>query len=99
MEILEIHTSTDMRVPAAATRPAGAYTYHINCRQFSTVHRAWQLDHQAQVNPLAVMTLEFQCIWMTPAETAQVAAAIKDLVPQIVLTQNPPAALASPPGH
>lgn len=91
MEIIELHVSSDLRVRTPEARPAGDYTYHINTRQFSSVHRAWQNNHKEHANALAIMTLEFQCIWMTPAETAQVATAIKELTPRVTLSESMPA--------
>lgn len=79
MEILAIHANTDLRVQPPTARPAGAHVYHVNCRQFSVVHRAWQQKSASNPAALAVMTLDLERIWMTPAESDQVLAAIKGM--------------------
>lgn len=77
MEILEIKSQNDRTRRSPETRAAGAHTYHLNCRQFTTVRRDWQNDGERASLDLAVMTLSFERIWMTAGESEQVAAAIK----------------------
>ncbi|MBI4671207.1 MAG: hypothetical protein HY741_06010 [Chloroflexi bacterium] len=88
MEILEIRTTADLRARSIGARAPGAHTYHVNCRQFSTLHRQWQNNRTRHAEPLSVMTLDFEQIWMTAAEGAQVAAAIKETVPLLALNRD-----------
>jgi hypothetical protein len=88
MEILEIRTTADLRARSTGTRAPGAHTYHVNCRQFSTLHRQWQNDRTRHAEPLGIMTLDFEQIWITPGEGAQVAAAIKGTVPLLALNPD-----------
>ncbi|HZQ05498.1 MAG TPA: hypothetical protein VFD70_02900 [Anaerolineae bacterium] len=77
MEILEIKSSSSLTTSMTATRPAGAHSYNLNCRQFLTEQRSWEKSGAARGLPLGVMTLDFERIWITAEEVNQVANAIK----------------------
>jgi hypothetical protein len=77
MEILVIESSHSLTTSVPEKRVDGAHSYHLNCRQFSTVQRSWQKNSITQEHALGVMTLNFERIWITPQEVSQVADAIK----------------------
>lgn len=76
MEILKIHSGHGLTTTILSQRPEGDYTYQINTRLFQSTHREWQRNVAAQDRALGVMTLDFERIWITREEVAQVAAAI-----------------------
>lgn len=88
MEILAIHAGTDLRTRPGSERPSGTFVYHINCRQFNSAHRSWQLHRTTQPEMMVLMTLNFERIWMTNNECTQVANAIKELQPNVTLTSE-----------
>lgn len=77
MEILEIQSSSSLTTSITAARPVGAHSYHLNCRQFLTEQRSWAKSGAVRGLPLAVMTLAFERLWLTPDQVAEVATAIK----------------------
>ena len=77
MEILKILSGHGLTTTILAQRPTGAYEYQINTRLFQTAHRDWQRNLANQDKALGIMTLDFERIWITREEVAQVAAAIQ----------------------
>lgn len=77
MEILEITSSHSLTVSIPDKRPVGAHSYQVNCRQFISTYKSWQKDSGARGQAFGVMTLGSDRIWITEAESAQVAAAIQ----------------------
>lgn len=78
MEILEIRSTHDLTSSATEKRRAGAHSYQVNCRQFTSMHRTWQNTKPTRAATMWVMTLGFERIWMTEAESQLVAAAIHE---------------------
>src|SRR5689334_2012646 len=85
MEILQIKSSHDLTARTPGSRPAGAHSYAVNCRQFISAQSQWQKTRSKSPEPLCVMTLRFERIWITAQETEQVAAAIKATRPVVSL--------------
>jgi hypothetical protein len=79
MEILEITSAHSLTMSMTDKRPVGAHTYRVNCQQFSSLYKTWQKNGAVRSQPLGVMTLGFDRIWITAAEGAQVADAIAAL--------------------
>ncbi len=77
MEILEITSSHSLTTSIPDKRPLGAHSYQVNCRQFISTYKNWQRHSPAPRPAFGVMTLTFDRIWITEAESAQVAAAIQ----------------------
>jgi len=77
MEILEIQSSHSLLTSRPDSRPVGAHVYQVNCRQFTSTYKSWLKDGATRGQALAVMTVGFERIWMTPEEAEQVAAAIR----------------------
>ena len=77
MEILEITSSHSLTTSIPDKRPVGAHSYQVNCRQFSSTYKSWQKYDAIRGQPFGVMTLAFDRIWITEAESARVAAAIQ----------------------
>ncbi len=85
MEILEIRSAHDLTARSPSARHSGSHSYQVNCRQFTSVERLWRTDKPASDSLLRVMTLNFEYLWMTEAESRQVAAAIQDTRSPVVL--------------
>ena len=77
MEILEITSAHSLTSSIPDRRPAGAHSYQVNCRQFISTYKTWQRQSADRGQAFGVMTLAFDRIWITEAESAQVAAAIQ----------------------
>ncbi len=77
MEILEIQSTHSLITSMPDSRPMGAHVYKVKCRSFTLAHNAWQKNDAGRGQPLAVMTLGLDRIWMTREEVEQVAAAIQ----------------------
>jgi hypothetical protein len=77
METLEITSSHSLTTSIPDRRPVGAHSYQVNCRQFISTYKSWQKHSGARGQAFGVMTLGFDRIWITEAESAQVAAAIQ----------------------
>jgi hypothetical protein len=77
MEILDIKSGHGLTTSIVAQRPASPHTYRVNCRQFESAHRDWQRTSAAEGRALGVMTLNYERIWITSEEVAQVADAIR----------------------
>lgn len=78
MELIEIHSLRDLTARAPEGRRAAAYSYKISCRQFNSLVREWQHNGIAHEQPLGVMTLGLDRIWITEEEIKKVAGAIHD---------------------
>lgn len=78
MELIEIRSSRDLTAKAPEERRADAHSYKISCRQFISVRREWQRNSSAQGQPLGVMTLGLDRIWITEEEAKKVVGAIEE---------------------
>jgi hypothetical protein len=85
MEILEIWSSHSLTTSIPDRRLVGAHSYQVNCRQFISTYKSWQKNSAARGQALGVLTLGFDRIWITKAESAQVAAAIQSTRSPIAL--------------
>ncbi len=85
MEILEIRSTHDLTARSPSARHPGSHSYRVNCRQFTSVERLWRNDKSGGDSLLGIMTLNLEHLWMTEAETRQVAAAIQDTHSSVVL--------------
>ncbi len=85
MEILEIQSTHSLTTSMTDSRPVGAHSYQINCRQFNAEYRSRQKDSAARGHALGVMTLGFERIWITTEEIEQVAAAIQSTRSPVVI--------------
>jgi len=97
MEILEIRSPYDLTVRKPDARKLEKHSYQVNCRQFSNLLRQWQNNLDEKSNPLGVMTLGLEQIWVTPEEGAQIAAAIKSTSASVELKAEPPQEQPAPP--
>jgi hypothetical protein len=77
MEILKITSSHSLSTSIPDRRPVGAHSYLVNCRQFISTYKSWQKHSATSGQAFGVMTLGFDRIWITEAESAQVAEAIQ----------------------
>lgn len=77
METLEIRSAHSLATSILDRRPEGAHSYQIHCRQFLTIYKTWQKNGASRGQPLGVMTVGFDRIWITAEECAQVSAAIE----------------------
>jgi hypothetical protein len=77
MQILEIRSSHDLAAKSADARRTGPHSYQVNCREFTSMLRAWEQDRVQRTGPLSLMTLSLQRIWITAGESRQVMAAIE----------------------
>lgn len=77
MEIIEIRSSHSLVTRITEQRPAGAHAYQVNCHNFNTEYKNWRKKSAATWHVLGVMTLGFEEIWITEAESQQVAEAIQ----------------------
>lgn len=84
MEILEIRSQRDLTVAKPEARPERASSFRVNCRQFVSAQKRWQND-TTHMPTLSVMTLDFKQIWITPAESEQVLAAIRAMSSPVLL--------------
>jgi hypothetical protein len=85
MEILEIQSSHSLTTSMTGTRPMGAHSYQLNCRQFMSEQRSWEKKEASRGLPLGVMTLGFERLWITAEEVIQVANAIQSTRSPITL--------------
>ena len=77
METLEVQRTHSLLTSRPDSRPAGEHVYQVDCRQFASSYRSWQKDGAGRGQPLAIMTLGFERIWITGEEAEQVAVAIR----------------------
>lgn len=78
MELIEIRSSRDLTAKAPEARRPNAHSYMISCRQFYSLRREWQRSNPGQGQPLGVMTLGLDRIWMTEDEVKKVSGAIEE---------------------
>lgn len=78
MELIEIHSSRDLTARAPEARRSAQHSYKISCRQFNSVLREWQRSSPTHEQPMGVMTLGLDRIWITEEEARKVAGAIQD---------------------
>ena len=76
METLEIVSKHDLTARSPAERKPGNHSYRVNCRQFLATQRDWQRKKDEHDENLVFMTLNFERIWMSPAEVKEVESAI-----------------------
>ncbi len=77
MEILEINSSHSLTMSITDKRPAGAHSYQVNCRQFTSTYKVWQKHGSPGEQAFGVMTLGFERIWVTKPECDEIAWAIQ----------------------
>ncbi len=73
---LEIRSSHDLAAVSADARRTGRHFYQVDYREFTTSLHSWQNDRVQRRGLLGLTTLARERIWITTAETKQVAAAI-----------------------
>jgi hypothetical protein len=78
MELIEIRSSRDLTAKVPEARRPDPHSYKISCRQFYSVRREWQRNSSARGQPLAVMTLGLDRIWITEEEVKKVVGAIEE---------------------
>lgn len=78
MELIEIRSSRDLSAKSPEARRPAAHSYQISCRQFYSVRREWQRNSLAQGQPLGVMTMGLDRIWITEEEVKKVLGAIEE---------------------
>ena len=78
MELIEIRSSRDLSAKEPEARRPDAHTYQISCRQFYSVRREWQRNKSAHGQPLGVMTMGLDRIWITEDEAKKVVGAIEE---------------------
>ncbi len=77
MEIIKIQSSHSLVTSITNDRIAGEHTYSVNCHQYLSSYRSWQRQNGVQSKALGVMTLGYERIWVTEAESKQIADAIQ----------------------
>lgn len=85
METLEIRSKHDLTTRPPADRKPGNHSYQLNCRQFLTLQRDWQRKREEHDQNLVFMTLNFERIWISPAEAREVESAILAKRPMLEL--------------
>jgi hypothetical protein len=78
MELIEIRSSSDLTAKVPEARRPDAHSYKISCRQFIAVRREWQRNTSARGQPLGLMTLGLDRIWITEEEVKKVVGAIEE---------------------
>lgn len=77
MEIIEIRSAHSLVTRLTDRRPVGEHSYQLNCRHFTTEYNYWRKNSATQKHVLELMTLSFEQIFITEAESGQVAEAIQ----------------------
>lgn len=77
METIEIRSAHSLLTRLTEQRPAGQHSYQVNCRQFTSEYKNWRKNKPDQWPVLRVMTLGFEQIFFTEAESQKVADAIQ----------------------
>jgi hypothetical protein len=78
MELIEIRSSSDLTAKVPEARRPDAHSYKISCRQFTAVRREWQRNSSARGQPLGLMTMNLDRIWITEEEVKKVVGAIEE---------------------
>jgi hypothetical protein len=78
MELIEIRSSCDLTAKVPEARRPDAHSYKISCRQFAAVRREWQRNSSAHGQPLGLMTMNLDRIWITEDEVKKVVGAIEE---------------------
>lgn len=77
METIEIRSGHSLVTRLTEQRPAGEHSYQVNCRHFTSEYKTWRKQNADGWNVIRVMTLSFEQIFITEAESQKVVEAIQ----------------------
>lgn len=77
MELVRVVSSHNLATKSTTERPVGGNTYTLNCSQYLTTHQNWQRRRTDSDQVFGIMTLNYEQIYVTDAECAQIHSAIK----------------------